>query len=101
MSKLTHETEVEIKNPDGLHMRPAMQFVDLANTFKSEVTVSNGDISIDAKSIMHMTMLAATFGTRLTIRAEGPDAQMAVESLHQLIDRDLTDDSAAVGQQEG
>ncbi len=82
-------------------MRPAMQFVDLASTFESDVTVSNGEISVDAKSIMQMTMLAATFGTRLKIRAEGSDAQKAAEQLHQLIDNEFTGDSATVGEKEG
>ena len=103
MPKLTYETEVEVKNPEGLHMRPAMLFVDLANTFESEVTVTNGDVSVDAKSIMQMTMLAATSGTRLNIRAEGPDAQEAVESLQMLVDSQFTEDgdSATVGEKEG
>ena len=103
MSKLTYETEVEIKNPEGLHMRPAMLFVDLANTFESDITISNGDISVDAKSIMHMTMLAATHGTRLLIRAEGPDAQKAVESLQALVDNQFMGDgdSATVSEKEG
>jgi len=103
VSKLTYETEVEVKNPEGVHMRPAMLFVDLANTFASDITVSNGDISIDAKSIMQMTMLAATHGTRLKIHAEGPDAQEAVKSLGALVDNRfiINGDSATVSGKEG
>lgn len=101
MAKVTYETEVEIKNPDGLHMRPAMIFVDLANSFASDITVSNGDITIDAKSIMQMTMLAATHGTRLTIRAEGADAEKAVKSLRELVANQFTGDSAAISEKEG
>ena len=101
MAKSTYETTVEIKNPEGLHMRPAMLFVDLANTFESEITVSNGEVSVDAKSIMQMTMLAATHGTRLKIRAEGPDAQKAVDSLGELVENQFVRDSAAVSEQEG
>lgn len=103
MPKLTYEAEVEVKNPEGLHMRPAMLFVDLANTFESDVTVSNGDISVDAKSIMQMTMLAATRGTRLKVRAEGLDAREAVESLQVLVDNQFAGDgdSATVGEKEG
>jgi phosphotransferase system HPr (HPr) family protein len=101
VAKLTYETEVEIKNPDGLHMRPAMVFVDLANSFASDITVSNGDMTIDAKSIMQMTMLAATHGTRLTIRAEGADAEKAVKSLRELVGNQFTGDSAAISEKEG
>lgn len=62
-------------------MRPAMQFVDCANRFRSQVTVSKAEQTVDGKSIMQMTMLAATAGTRLVIRARGHDAQEAVAAL--------------------
>ncbi|MHC4551364.1 MAG: HPr family phosphocarrier protein [Planctomycetota bacterium] len=96
MSESTHETEVTIKNPEGLHMRPAMQFVDMANTFASSISVSNGDVSVDAKSIMQMTMLAATCGTRLIIQAKGQDARQAADALYELIECEFSDDSAPV-----
>lgn len=101
MAKSTYETVAEIKNPEGLHMRPAMLFVDLANTFESEVTVSNDDVSVDGKSIMQMTMLAATHGTRLKIRAQGSDAQKAAQSLQMLVENQFMRDSTAVGEKGG
>lgn len=101
MSNSIIETEVTIKNPEGLHMRPAMQFVDLANTFTSKISVSNGDVSVDAKSIMQMTMLAATCGTSLKIQAQGPDAKGAAQALYELVECELSGDSAAVSEQEG
>lgn len=66
-------------------MRPAMQFVDTASRFQSLVTVSKGDTSVDGKSIMQMSMLAATCGTRLKIKAEGADAAEAVERFESLL----------------
>ncbi len=80
------ETSLEIKNADGLHMRPAMQFVDLASKFKCDIQVSNVDIKVDGKSIMQMSMLAATCGTRLTVRAEGAEADKALEALRDLVE---------------
>jgi len=80
------EAIVEIKNPEGLHMRPAMQFVDVANRFQSTVTVTNGDTSVDGKSIMQMSMLAATCGTKLTIQAQGQDAEQTIEALCELVE---------------
>ena len=80
------EIEVEIKNADGLHMRPAMQFVDVASKFDSNITVANAGTVVDAKSIMQMTMLAATCGTRLTVRAEGGDAEGAAEAIRELVE---------------
>ena len=85
MAKLVCETEVEIKNADGLHMRPAMQFVDLAGQFESDIKVTSEEYSVDGKSIMQMTMLAATQGTRLKIIAEGSDSAQAVEALRELL----------------
>jgi len=81
-----HEAELEIRNSDGLHMRPAMRFVDIANRFESDITVSNGETQVDGKSIMQVTMLAATFGAKLKVRAEGPDARDAVDALRELVE---------------
>ena len=89
MSNDDYQVEVVIKNADGLHMRPAMQFVDLAGSFRSDIWVSNAQTGVDAKSIMQMTMLAATAGTKLRISAKGVDAQEAVEALRRLVEEEL------------
>jgi hypothetical protein len=47
LEKLVRETAIEIKNAEGLHMRPAMQFVDLASRFDCHITVSNGQTDAD------------------------------------------------------
>jgi len=86
LEKVACETTVEIKNADGLHMRPAMQFVDVASRFVSDITVSNNENTVDGKSIMQMSMLAASCGTRLKIKAEGPDAQEALNVLRELVE---------------
>jgi len=92
LEKLVRETTVQIKNGDGLHMRPAMQFVDLASQFDCEVTVSSGRVEADGKSIMNMSMLAATFGTQLKIRAAGPQAEEALEALRELVEVRMFDE---------
>ena len=86
------EAKVEIKNTDGLHMRPAMQFVDASNQFDCDITVSNNQTEVDGKSIMQMSMLAATCGTKLKIRAEGIDAREAIEALRQLVEEKMFDE---------
>lgn len=97
MAELVYEIEIEIKNADGLHMRPAMQFVDLASTFVCDIEVSNDDTYVDGKSIMQMTMLAATRGTKLKVKAQGSDAQEAIKALQELVEEKLFDESAAAG----
>ena len=80
-----YQDEVAVVNKFGLHARPAMQLVDTANRFDSRITVSNGQTEMDAKSIMSVMQLAATRGTRLLVKASGPDARQAVAALKQLI----------------
>ena len=92
MEKVVCEAEVEIKNADGLHMRPAMQFVDVASRFDCDVTVSNNNTTADGKSIMQMSMLAATCGTKLKIIAGGPDAQQAIDALRVLVEEKAFDE---------
>ena len=92
MSDQVCEVQVTIKNANGLHMRPAMQFVDLASTFTAEITVSNKNTSVDGKSIMQMTMLAATPGTILDIKAVGNDADKAVAALQELVEKRFFDE---------
>jgi len=73
-------------------MRPAMQFVDAASQFVSEIQVSNDQTSVDGKSIMQMTMLAATHGTKLTITASGEDSEQAIETLRELVEDKMFDE---------
>ena len=64
-----------------------MQFVDVANQFRSKVSVHKGGeepADADGKSVMQMIILAATEGTPLRIEAEGDDAPKAVEKLAEL-----------------
>ena len=79
------DRQVTIQNKLGLHARPAMQFVDVANGYQSGIKVCKGDQVVDGKSIMQMMMLAATAGTVLKIVAEGDDAAKALDALEQLI----------------
>jgi phosphocarrier protein HPr len=79
------ERTVTIANRHGLHARPAAEFVKLAGTFTCDVTVAKDDLEVNGKSIMGMMMLAAEYGTTITIRATGGDAAAAVESLSDLV----------------
>lgn len=87
-----YDVELEIKNIEGLHMRPAMKFVDIANRFESEINVSNGQTNVNGKSIMQISMLAATCGTKLTVTAKGPDAREAIDALQKLVEEEHFDE---------
>lgn len=79
------ERKVRIVNELGLHARPAAAFVKVAGRFTAEVTVSRDDMVVNGKSIMGVMTLAAEPGSELTIRAEGDDAQAAVDALVNLV----------------
>ena len=87
MSSLpTIEKEVRIVNAFGLHARPAMQLVELANRYSARIEMSNAALTVDGKSIMSVMRLAATQGTVLKIVADGDDAEDAIEALAALIE---------------
>ena len=76
---------ITIINRLGLHARPAMTFVDVASGFDSDIQIVKGAQKVDGKSIMQLMMLAATAGSELHIKAEGPDAEDAVGALVKLV----------------
>ncbi len=74
-----------IKNKLGLHARAAALLVKTANRFVSNVSLEKDGLEVNGKSIMGILMLAATKGTRITLKAEGNDAEQAIETLGKLI----------------
>jgi phosphocarrier protein len=87
-----HERRVAIRNKHGLHARPAAEFVKLATRFRSDVVVCREELEVNGKSIMGMMMLAAECGSEITIRAQGDDAEHAVQELAGLIERRFGED---------
>ena len=79
------EREVRIENRNGLHARPAAEIVKAASKFRSEITIRRDDLEVNGKSIMGVMMLAAEYGTTIFLRAEGDDAEQAVEAIAALV----------------
>ena len=79
------ERSVQIVNKNGLHARPAAEVVKLAARYKSEITIARDGTEVNAKSIMGVMMLAAECGATLQLRAEGDDADAALDALAALI----------------
>ncbi|HXT59632.1 MAG TPA: HPr family phosphocarrier protein [Pirellulales bacterium] len=82
---------VIVTNPQGLHARPADLFVRLATRFAAKVEVVKDHERVDGKSILAIMTLAATEGTRLSIEADGPDAQQALDALSALVEQDFAE----------
>ena len=80
------ERELVIKNKEGLHFRPIMQFVDTASRFTARMTVRCQGRQADGRSPMELLMLVATQGTHLTVVANGDDADQALEAIGRLVD---------------
>ena len=80
------ERQVIVRNEKGLHVRPATAFMQLASKYASKVQIVKGGQTVNGKSSLELLMLAATEGTALTIRAEGPDADQAVEALAKFVE---------------
>jgi len=85
------EKTVLIKNKQGLHARPAALFVQIANKFDADVTVSKGKTKVNGKSIMGIMMLEAGKGAKITITTKGEDAETAMAELEALLLSDIED----------
>lgn len=81
----TCRADTEITNKLGLHARASAKLTQLASSFASEVWMSRNGRRVNAKSIMGVMMLAAGKGSRITIEAEGPDAEAAIAAMLALI----------------
>jgi phosphocarrier protein len=75
-----------IKNKLGLHARAAALLVKTANRFVSNVSLEKDGLEVNGKSIMGILMLAAAKGSKITLKAEGKDAEQAIETLGKLIE---------------
>src|SRR4051812_29443128 len=84
MSGDTHSHTVRITSPNGLHMRPATAFAELARLFQSAIHVTREDTRVNGKSPLDMMLLAAPEGSELVIEAHGPDAHDALQRLVEL-----------------
>jgi phosphocarrier protein HPr len=80
------EKTVVLTNRMGLHARPSTQIATAASRFNSDVTITKDDMSVDAKSVLELLMLAAECGSELTIQADGSDAQATVQAIAALIE---------------
>jgi phosphocarrier protein HPr len=79
------EREVQVRNRLGMHARAAVRFVQLANGFRSDVTVVKDGQEANGKSIMGLLTLVAAHGVTMTVVCEGDDADTAVAALAELV----------------
>ena len=79
------ERRVTVVNAHGIHARPAAEIVKTAAKFAATIMLEKDSLEVNAKSIMGVMMLAAECGSEVIIRADGPDAEAALEAIAALI----------------
>jgi phosphocarrier protein HPr len=84
MSANVAERTVEIKNKLGLHLRAATMLVKTAGKYSSAITLTRGKDRASARSVIGLMTLGAGIGARLTVKAEGADAEDAVAAVEAL-----------------
>ena len=81
--------KIIIKNPSGLHARPAGVLAKEAAKSKSEVTIIDGDKQIKAKTILNIMSAAIKKGTEIELRCEGETEKEDLEKLSSMIESGL------------
>lgn len=84
------EIKKTIQNPEGLHARPAGHFAKTASSFKSKIEVSFNQKTVNAKSSMSLMTLGIVHNSEISIKADGPDAEEALNKISTLIDNHFT-----------
>lgn len=75
-----------IRNPKGLHVRAATVLANALKAFEAEVTLSHGEQSANAKSVMHLLLLTAGQGSQVEVSVAGKQAQEALEVVSSVIE---------------
>jgi len=81
------ERKLEVVNAKGLHLRAASELVKLTATLSCRVSLSNGIIEVDGKSILGVAALGAAKGTEIMVRTEGDGEMEALEKIADLFTR--------------
>ena len=84
-----YSKEVVVRCESGLHNRQATYFVQKANELESSIWLESESRKMNAKSLLGIMSLGIITGTRVTLRAVGPDAEAAVNALEVLLQRDV------------
>jgi phosphocarrier protein len=86
MKKTEHSAELVISNKRGLHARASAKFVKTAECFNTKITVSKENNQVSGTSIMGLMLLAASKGETIIITAQGPEAELGLRALKDLVE---------------
>ncbi|MFV9510609.1 HPr family phosphocarrier protein [Tepidibacillus sp. LV47] len=77
-----------VKNPTGLHARPATLLVQKASSFPCEITIVKGEKQVNAKSIMGIMSLGVRQGDEIKVIANGENEEEALKAIGEIIERE-------------
>jgi phosphotransferase system HPr (HPr) family protein len=100
MSEITASRTVVVRNPNGLHLRPLEQFAKLASQFDAKIEVISGSLRVDGSSVLNLLTLGASEGTALVLEATGPQAQVALDALAELVERVVEEEETTTEQEQ-
>ena len=76
--------ELEVLNRAGIHARPASEISKKASSYASDIFLSRDTMKINAKSIMGVITLGATYRTKVLCTCSGPDEENAMKGMEDL-----------------
>ncbi len=89
---MTKVKTFEIKNKMGIHARPAAKLAGVSGGFRSKISLMRDGQAANGKSVLSILTLACPNGSHITVKAEGPDAEEAVEAVGKLIEDKFGED---------
>lgn len=75
------EITVTVKFKEGLHARPAVKLIKTAAGFDAAITLEKNGKIVPADSITAVLGACIVCGDQITVRAEGPDEEQAIQTL--------------------
>jgi len=77
--------KIVINIPNGLEARPVAMLVQVASQFESSIYLESDDKKVNAKSIMGMMSLGLASGETVTVTADGPDEEKAIDNIEKYL----------------
>ena len=84
--------EVLVQNKLGLHARASAKLTEISSEIESEIAFVFNNQNVNAKSIMGVMMLAASFGSKITVEAEGDDELEAIKKIQEIFESKFDED---------
>ncbi len=86
------QQDIPITNRLGIHARPAAMIAQTAAGFACDIQLTKDDVTVNAKSIMGVMMLAAEFGSHIRLTTNGSDEKEAFAAIKKLFEEKFNEE---------